>query len=898
MAPSTTPNHTELNDYSSQDGIADEPSKRSGELSNTITLINTNAIIDSPENIRSPISSGIEIGTMQLSKQSKKNLDCDDVPQPTYQSTASNEPVLQVEATPYVNGHILKSTYIDRSECLSPSRKTDGLPRNRTHFDESDEMPLSQAIIEISSAQISSSKSTEDVLAALSSSEIAIKVSASAESGPADLRAQEVADGRNSCIAYGNQHDTINIEDTFISATAPPEISSGDYGTENPPITAKGDAHTTKRKFLELQSPSLETAKRQKQVEEFTSKFTADPQTMVDPSILGHKYRQDFYNSRKSFIDSRTNEAPKSPTVVSQRSKPGSPAKSKFYEGLLGGKVEIEAPLHHTLRKQIPAPDPEDDDMGEIILPSVDEEGGLRHLAAKTVGPSNVTLDMPESQITDHAQAQVTEHDAFTRNIGSSIKLPIFDQFKAAYRGYAAPSSQFLAICRKIERLIKDGHMLHQYLWDDFIIRHKTEYPTYLVSCAEKAEDPLPYEQFYQKNIVKPLFTKGIVTPDNIHQAFLSSQQVVHMNDQRSKQQRENISGTDNILRRNIRENSNSSSPNVTAGITIDLTSDEEITRSAEKQTLMNSLSRRKSLRSLPWIKTTDMCQVEVTPTKKGFSRTSSSSHISHSPLLLAPLPNSKPLKTSYPGGSSSPKKVVAFEADQPPDISTRAETMMSHHSGMERDSYTSGNKSNNSPKLRQSKPMHGSKPVGISQAQKQDEASHNNDVGSNNDDYRLRPPLAREKRKEIRKSHLSTPHNTQPSFKLPPRFSPPQEKTSSSSSNRSKDKAQSEARKEVPRGKIGDNNNKNNNNPLATFVKAYAAIRPGMQNSYARDRDNAEVEGAKTKANPKAGDGSKNDEFVERGGGGEDEGKNESGEEMKQQWQQRQKIDVVNWRL
>lgn len=529
---SPIPNYTEIKDHSSQDNKMSEPLQRSREPSNTIPPIDINVAIDSSEDIKGSHSSGIEIESTQLSEHSKKTLDRDEDPQPSHQSTApgNDEPVLQVEATPYVNGHLLKSMYIDRIECLSPSRKIDGLPRDRTRFDESDEMRLSSTAIEISSDQISSSKSAEDKSAEFNSSEMARHIPTSAGSEPPDLRVQKVTDCQNSGITCVSRNDTTHVEDTIIFATAPPETSSGDYVTEKSPIKAKDDTQTTKRKFTELQSPSLETAKRQKQVEAFNFKSTEDPEVMVDPSILGDKYRQDFYGSRKSFVDFDANEAPYSSTGISLSSMPDSHTKSISNEDLSGGEVEIDPPLHYTSRKQTPVSDSKDDDMSETFPASGDEQEienaifGDRRLAAKTVGSWNATLDMAESQIIDHMQAQDAEQNVFIKSSSSSIKPTIFDQFKAAYRDYAATSEQFVAICRKIERLVKDGHMLHQYLWDDFIIRHKTEYSTYLRSCANTAEDPLPYEQFYHENIVKPLFTNGIVKPENLYQVFVPSQ--------------------------------------------------------------------------------------------------------------------------------------------------------------------------------------------------------------------------------------------------------------------------------------------------------------------------------------------------------------------------------------
>ena len=801
---------TEFKDNSSQEKMIHEFLKRREEPLNTIPPIDTNVMIDSSEEITGPNSSGIEIASTQLPIDLKKNEDYDDALQESQQSTATgnDEPVLQVKATPYVNGHFSKSSaHMDRSHCFSPSKEKNNSLRDRTHFRESDETRLSSIVIETSSAQISSSKSTEDVLAEFNSSETAQIASTSADSGPAGLGVRAVANHQMSDLAYGSRNNTTHVEDTFISATAPPEMSSGEYVAENPPITTEDDTHKMKRKFLELQSPSLETAKRQKQMGLSTFKSTEEPQVTVDPSILGDEYRQDFYNSRKGLIDSHENEAPHSPTVFPLISSPGSHVKGIFDEGLPGGKVEMDAPFHRTSRKQTNTPDPEDGDLGETSSASADEEQVEKvifresGLATKTVGASNATLKIAESQTTDHTQVRDTIQNSPSNGTGCSIKPTIFSQFKAAYRDYAATSQQFVAICRKIERLVRDGHMLHQYLWDDFIIRHKTEYPTYLGSCAEEAEDPLPYEKFYQKNIVKPLFTNGIVKPDNIRQVLLPSEQVVNTGDQRSKQQRENILGVDNLA----------------ASVTIDLTSDEEISHSAERQNLVD-FSIRKSPRSLPWV--INRFRAEKTPSKKAFSRTSSSSHISHSPFRSASS-NFKPLKASSHRGSPSPKKVT-FGHDQASDISTRTDTTI-FKSGTEEAIHTSRNKSNVSPILHQPKSMQGLKSTRVAQAQKSERVSFHDTAP--NHDRRLRSSLVPELQKTSRKTHSSTPQDAQASSKFV--LSPKE-----SSQGRGRDQSEARQEEEV-RGK-----NENKNNTFAAFAKAYAAIRHGNRNSYARDRE------------------------------------------------------------
>ena len=99
---------------------------------------------------------------------------------------------------------------------------------------------------------------------------------------------------------------------------------------------------------------------------------------------------------------------------------------------------------------------------------------------------------------------------------GLTTPVTVFERFKVAYPEYKGNEQRFVAICKKINALFQQDRMEHRSLWDDFIIRHTMEYSQYLQTCAENAEDPLPYERFYRNEIEDPRFTKRIVTPNTL----------------------------------------------------------------------------------------------------------------------------------------------------------------------------------------------------------------------------------------------------------------------------------------------------------------------------------------------------------------------------------------------
>ena len=100
------------------------------------------------------------------------------------------------------------------------------------------------------------------------------------------------------------------------------------------------------------------------------------------------------------------------------------------------------------------------------------------------------------------------------------IPQNIFDKFREAYPTYPGDLKHFVAICRKIDQLLKADRMMHQSLWDDFIVRHKTDYSQYLGRCAEEAEDAIPFEKFYETEIEGPQYQKRVIHRRNLDEVL------------------------------------------------------------------------------------------------------------------------------------------------------------------------------------------------------------------------------------------------------------------------------------------------------------------------------------------------------------------------------------------
>lgn len=129
-----------------------------------------------------------------------------------------------------------------------------------------------------------------------------------------------------------------------------------------------------------------------------------------------------------------------------------------------------------------------------------------------------LTQDTVEAAATSRTAKTSMERWPEAQSISSSST--IYDRFKAAYPDFSGDLEYFVAICNKVNDLVKVDKMEHKSLWDDFIVRHKIDFPKYLLRCADRAENPLPYEQFYRSEIDEAAYTKRVVTPKTLSEVL------------------------------------------------------------------------------------------------------------------------------------------------------------------------------------------------------------------------------------------------------------------------------------------------------------------------------------------------------------------------------------------
>jgi hypothetical protein len=234
-------------------------------------------------------------------------------------------------------------------------------------------------------------------------------------------------------------------------------------------------------------------------------------------------------------------------------------------------------------------------------------------LESSTLAPVVVEGDGPEGEadvLMANAEPEISTeiHDAVPPQDNPVSQSPpltpatVFERFKTTYPDYMGNEERFIAICKKVNALVQQDRMEHPSLWDDFIIRHMTEYPKYLQRCALDAEDPLPYERFYRNEIDEPNFTKRVVTPKNLREILgISQGDIVTPQQQHHLPQRPNsIAHMDVSPTRSIKSPTRPVSVAVSTPkppspqATVDLTNDSDDPEPVQ--------SPRKRPRLLPWM--------------------------------------------------------------------------------------------------------------------------------------------------------------------------------------------------------------------------------------------------------------------------------------------------------
>lgn len=495
-------------------------------------------------------SSGLE-SNLQVSNPHAVQLDASTTRLQRFPSTASQpeEPILQVKRTPYGNGHKCNIDSQTFKPHESPSNTNPSLASTVYDSNAPGTSSRERVVIDISSAETQSAKPNEDL-------------SIGSDSGQA-VRQRSLEDLDEESIAQQVQHE-IDSQSYRILNKSP--VSEGNYigieqiilpaikKLETPDlvmlesvssVATDRDGKEMKRKTSEAQllSPNVTKRRRRQSKSSESLRFTQREQILPDPSISGRLWRQEHFASRKDFMSLPKEEDQMYLSPKDQFSSPSSQPQDKnpgIGQAESGGiKVDFENPAidlsYHSPSAKARAGSELDKSVATVeshklnsITATKASRGGFHHRQTILPAADREQLDvvMSDAEIQDtreirEEKPQPSVHTVDLQGIQPSPRPTIFDRFKISYPDYSGTLEQFVNICNKIRNLVESGRGEHQTLWDDFIVRYKTEYPKYINQCVTMAEDPVPYEQFYRNEVLEACYNKLVVTRKTLNDALI-----------------------------------------------------------------------------------------------------------------------------------------------------------------------------------------------------------------------------------------------------------------------------------------------------------------------------------------------------------------------------------------
>lgn len=91
-----------------------------------------------------------------------------------------------------------------------------------------------------------------------------------------------------------------------------------------------------------------------------------------------------------------------------------------------------------------------------------------------------------------------------------------YEKFRSDYPFYSGEFLHFIELCSMLQSLRDRGHLKRSFLWDDFIIMHLDQYPTYLQLCQEMDAKSVDYEEYFSTHFSKPTYKKRSLDANGI----------------------------------------------------------------------------------------------------------------------------------------------------------------------------------------------------------------------------------------------------------------------------------------------------------------------------------------------------------------------------------------------
>lgn len=114
-----------------------------------------------------------------------------------------------------------------------------------------------------------------------------------------------------------------------------------------------------------------------------------------------------------------------------------------------------------------------------------------------------------------------TDRASPAAKMDTTLPSNIFEAFKSTYPEYTGNVKHFKNQCSQIEELDRDDRMVPKWMWDDYIVRSRTDYKDYTDECIDSGEAPMAYIRFYKDRIRDTVHKKCVIdTRDTLLKAL------------------------------------------------------------------------------------------------------------------------------------------------------------------------------------------------------------------------------------------------------------------------------------------------------------------------------------------------------------------------------------------
>ena len=345
-----------------------------------------------------------------------------------------------------------------------------------------------------------------------------------------DVAEDKLLSEANATLAEQQIHNELQASTQIISVAAPSQMRVSPMSTPSktqnvwqpnspqdssslPRAIEQTTGHISPQRVLGKRSVGPGSPNMQnKRSAQFRSRFqfSQDEPVSQNPALV-------TANSRKEFLKGQ--RATRQNVTLSPAAEKEHTSYRLFNNAQETTDVRPRSPQPHPDRRQLiltpsakvpssPPKYPTSPKFGRFGPPNIKKfQGRTTHGLPAKPPPSNYTMPTSVSrpQVETIAKSPATIEDT------------LFKEFVGSYPAYDGDRKHFMNMARMIHRLVQDGRMLHSSTWDDFVVRHKSDYLPYNIECVAAGDEAMSYDIFYLQRVDEPQHRKKVLQPAKLH---------------------------------------------------------------------------------------------------------------------------------------------------------------------------------------------------------------------------------------------------------------------------------------------------------------------------------------------------------------------------------------------